>query len=333
MRPALAALGVVSAPLCAMLGQQTPAVVLTGVVRDTSGFALDAEVSILTLKRLVIADSSGRFRMGDLKRGRYVVSARRLGFYSQSKTVVVTDTGASVAFRLVPLSLRLPPIVKVAKRGGLSGVIGDTAFAPVDGADVQVLSTIRRAKSDTLGHFFIDVPPGKWMVKVSRKGFATQVASVTIAPDSGREMFVWLRQADEGSIHKEEFSLREMSERIVWGGLNCGGAKGRSMCSQRPEYITREDIAKSGFTEGVQIATKGAYQTVDPWCQATVMNTRLKRELWLIGAEEIEWMEVYANRRESYAITGDLARNGGRASKAPAFARDNCPTIMIWLRK
>ena len=129
-----------------------PGRTISGIVRDTASQTLDgAEVFIPSLRRTTAADTSGRFLFSDIKSGTYDVAVRRLGFFPQTRTVVVTnDSGGRVEFSLVPNRSSLPTVSVTAARGGLSGVIGDTSWRAIAGAEILV-SGARRAVSDSSG--------------------------------------------------------------------------------------------------------------------------------------------------------------------------------------
>ena len=102
---------------------------LVGVVLDTIGNPVDsAELLIASLKRHVMSGADGTFRFDDVKPGSYEIAARRIGYYPQVRTAVVGDNGGVVSFSLAPGIRALPPVVTSVPLGGLSGVIGDTAY-------------------------------------------------------------------------------------------------------------------------------------------------------------------------------------------------------------
>jgi hypothetical protein len=299
---------------------------LTGIVRDTTGFAIDGEVMIVQLRRRVTASADGRFSFADVKPGRYQVGVRRLGYFPQVKTVTVSEDGGVVEFLLVPLRASLPPVVTSAARGGLSGVIGDTSFSVIAGASVEIVSTVRRAVSDSLGQFFIDAPAGKYMVRVKRAGYGSRLISVTVPADSGRRMLVWLSPATAGSAARDEAAIdglrdRLMRRNVVWSNM-----------------YTREDINRVGFKELAQIAQSAAGQYVsDIDCLAILPGTGRSVPLWTLSAAELEAVEVYFSnqKRPSYAIGGNSARNLPTIQDiaTPPSALKNCPTIYAWVRK
>jgi len=299
---------------------------LTGVVKDTTGFVLDAEIMIVQLKLRTSADASGQFTFRDVRPGRYQVGARRLGYFPQVKTVIVTEEGGVVEFSLVPMAHALPPVVTAAQRGGLSGVVGDTAFNVIQGAEVQIISTARRATSDSTGSFFIDAPPGKHMVRVKREGFAPRMISVTVPRDSGRRMLVWLQPASDASMRREEAAIDSMRERLMR----------RSVATSA--LYTREDINRVGFKELSQIAQSASAQYVDEMaCSAILPGTGRRVPLWTLSASELEAVEVYWSnqKRARYTIGGNSARAmpSIKSIAAPPSAFTGCPTIYAWLRK
>src|SRR5579871_4518018 len=102
---------------------------LVGVVKDTIGNPVDSvELLIASLKRHAMTGPDGAFRFDDLKPGTYQVLARKLGFYPQVQKAIVEDNGGVVSFAMIQGIRALPPVVTSVARGGLSGVIGDTAY-------------------------------------------------------------------------------------------------------------------------------------------------------------------------------------------------------------
>lgn len=292
---------------------------LIGVVTDTSGTPVDSvEVFIASLKRRAMSGPDGAFRFDDLKPGTYALSARRLGYLPQLQKVKVGDDGGTTAFSLVPYMRGLPPVVSSSSRGGLSGVIGDTAYNIVAGADVTVLASDHRAVSDSTGSFFIDLRPGRYMVRVKRPGYSPRLVSVTIPNDSGRRMVVWLSPAGPGGSNHEEWAMDSLAERLL---------------RRNPVWSTiysREDINKMGMTDAAQLATIGARKRVDDNCPAIIDGGPRTAPIWAFAASDIETMETYTPKPPSYAPTSMMSRGHLQAPPPP----NDCPvTVYLWLRK
>ena len=141
---------------------------LVGIVTDTLGNPVDSvEPVISSIKRQTMSKSTSTFRFDDIKPGPYQVLARRLGYYPQVQSTTVDDKGGVVSFSILLGIRALPPVVSSVARGGLSGVIGDTAYNIVGDAQVAVIASDHRTLSDSLGRFFLDLKPGKYMVSVA----------------------------------------------------------------------------------------------------------------------------------------------------------------------
>src|SRR3954463_258216 len=101
---------------------------IVGTVSDTAHNPIDSmDVIILSAKRQTTT-VNGTFRLDKLKPQRYDVTVRRFGYPTVTRFVTVGDSGASLSICLAALPAPLAPVISSAPRGGLSGVIADTAF-------------------------------------------------------------------------------------------------------------------------------------------------------------------------------------------------------------
>jgi hypothetical protein len=302
---------------------------LAGVVTDTAGTPIDsADVSIASLKRRATSAADGSFRFDDLKPGRYSVSARRIGFAPQVRTVVVGPDGGTTRFSLVPTAHILAPVVSSAALGGLSGVVGDTAYNIVAGAQVTVLGTDRRTESDSLGRFFIDLHPGRFVVRVTRTGYDSRMLSVTIPPDSGRRVTVWLQPGENALHNREAAALEALNGRLI-------------RRTPMSKIYTREDLAKTSMTELSQLVTSGAGTPVDDNCLAVIDGGPRMHPIWDISASDIELLELYppksitTSNETSLRVPTPTAfdMNGQRLPSLPTHGY-GCPVaVWVWLRK
>lgn len=294
--------------------------VLHGFVADSNDAPIDsAEVFISSLKRAVFTASDGSFRFEDIKPGKYQVGARKVGYFPQGRTVQVGDNGGATAFRLGrrPGSVTLPAVVSSARRGGLSGVVGDTAYKAIADAKVWVLASDKRAQSDSTGAFFLDLKPGRHMVRVEREGYGSQFLSVTIPNDSGRRVMVWMSPASGSESYQshmmQEFSMRLARRNPVWSRI-----------------YTREDITRSGRDLLRQLATDGAGRPVPDTCETFIDgDTTRKAPVWAIDAADIETLEVYAPK----AARGGVKSIGSGSARGPSQMRPACPILYTWMRK
>ena len=306
-----------------------PGRTIVGIVIDTADNVLDsAEVFVASLRRSTAADTAGRFRFADVKPGEYQVAARRLGYYPQTRTVTVTkDSGGVARFVLVPYTRSLDPVVSSARRGGLTGVVGDTGWAAIRSAEITEVTGLGRAVTDSMGGFFLDLRPGKHMIRVQRDGFASQLLSVTIPRDSGRRMMVFLKPSTRGEAVREETAIHDMGMRL---------SRRNAVYSQ---FITREDISKGPWTELHQIAQSHAAGIIYPDCLATIDGGPRQDYLWAIRASEIEAIEIYRARMARAEARSIVRTPGARVLTTRPItdptAGSNCGenAVYVWLRK
>jgi hypothetical protein len=291
--------------------------ILHGFVADNVERPLDsAEVLIESIKRSTFTRADGSFRFEDVKPGRYQVRVRKFGYYPNARTVTVGDQGGATAFWLQPRGpLTLPTVIASANRGGLSGIIGDTSFNVIAGASIEGVAVNTRTSSDSTGRFYLDLKPGKHIVRVSLPGYGSKMISVTIPRDSGREVSVWL--APGRGYVRENVAFLELEMRLnrrnpVWSTI-----------------FTREDIISSGKQTLHELAVAGAGRAVDQnACQAVIDGGPLTLPVWALDASEIDMVEVYTPRPPRQVPTS-IMRPPPR--RAPAFS--GCPQVYAWLRK
>src|SRR5207253_2357831 len=96
-------------------------------------------VGIVKPRRQAKTNSQGRFVLTDLDTGTYQISVYRIGYETAVQSYVVTDTGGIARFCLIPEPRELPTMIASAKRLGLSGVIGDSTYKAIQGAEVSVV--------------------------------------------------------------------------------------------------------------------------------------------------------------------------------------------------
>ena len=285
---------------------------LAGVVTDTTGVPLNGvEVQIGALKRKVFSDSAGVFRFRDVKPGSYTVAARRIGFFPQTQDVVVPDSGAILRFGLVPYVYSLSPVVSAAVRSGLSGVVGDTTYRSIEGAEVAALATDKRAQTDSVGSFYLPLGPGQYVVRVTGAGFSIRLISVTIPRDSGRRLVVWMTPTT-GSSAREFANIFDLNSRLLRRG-------------PMSKLYTREDIVHMNPTDLRQLLVVGSGGPVRDDCRAIIDGGPSTAPVWAIALEDIEMVEIH-----QLTVPGAIVRGRAGASRPPSGCS---ATIYVWLRK
>ncbi|MEA3244524.1 MAG: carboxypeptidase-like regulatory domain-containing protein, partial [Gemmatimonadota bacterium] len=160
---------------------------IVGVVVDTAGSPIgDVELITGAGRRSTVSARDGSFRLADLLPGRYAVVARKVGYLPRTLNVFAGKDDVPVRFVLTPFARSLPPSLTVAVRVGLEGVVADSSHRPLPNVAVEIIGSNRRVSTDAAGAFFVDLDPGSYMVRFGRDGYADQMVSVRVAPDSGR---------------------------------------------------------------------------------------------------------------------------------------------------
>ena len=320
----------------AVLGQCTPggpanppAVrrAIVGTVMDSTHQPLEnVTVGIRNPRRQAKTNAQGRFTLPDLDTGTYEVSVLKIGYETALQSYVVTDTGGVARFCLIPEATELPSVITSAKRLGLSGVIGDSTYRALEGAEVRVMGAGLHILTDSSGKFFLPVPKGTYPVWVSKPGYARRLISVTIPADSGREIAVWLGSPlpDANAVAAR---IDEMRNRILWARPN------------RSALISAEQIARSQAPlNGILVAQAKAAVKDD--CLAHIDGTDFTLPLYMIDKEDVLMMEIYLHgdpRRAPTSILLGGTQGGkkitvGTQSSAPP-SLGTCGTIWVWLKR
>jgi hypothetical protein len=210
-------------------------------------------------------------------------------------------------------------------------VIGDTAFNIVDGANISVIGTTHRTVSDSLGKFYLNLNPGRFMVRVTREGFVARMISVTIPNDSGRRMAVWLAPGSSAELAKDSWALDGLNDRLTH----------RTAMSK---IYTREDINSMAMTELTQLTLVGGGIRQNDDCPAIIDGGPSSAPMWSISAADIETVEIYPPKSLQLGAASAVRSKpptsmlGNRAIGAQGGGRrgqvSDCPVqVFVWLRK
>ncbi|MEO5567537.1 MAG: carboxypeptidase regulatory-like domain-containing protein [Gemmatimonadaceae bacterium] len=323
---ALFALGQAAAGQCLVGGPASPLPkpgALVGVVMDSALRVLDgAEVLVDGPLRRARTGIDGRFVMDSLPVGSYSVSVRRIGYEMAVQEYQVTTDGGVARFCLLPATRRLLPMVTSAKRLGLGGVIGDSLYKPLAGAEVRVLAGSSPVLADSTGGFFIPLKPGPYTIVVSKAGYGRQIVSVTIPKDSGREVAVWLGPVPRNP-NRLLAAYQDMRDRL----LNANPS--------RSALISAEELGKN--YDAFFAAQAAIRNRIPPDCRAIIDGGPYTLPLAAIPKEDVAAIEIYqisiARARPSVDRRGS---SGGRTfSTAPPPAKGYCGAsfdVYVWLK-
>ena len=319
---------------------------IAGVVRDTIGFPIDGvEVTIASSHRRATSSGNGAFAFENIGPGTYEVRARKLGYAPQTRTIVVDSAGGTGAFAMMPIPIPLLPVISSATRGGLSGVVGDTSFRPLPGAQVRIIGHSDWTQTDSLGAFYIPVRPGNYTVAISEPGFDFKVVGVIVPSDSGRRITAYLTPQSHPPSVREVHNLEDFASRMAWRTV------------QNSKVFTRAELEERGIewvTDAVQMGwgwfgvTDRDRNDLDHDCVAVKNGGPAYIHLESLMVEEIETIEVY-KALPSITMTRLPAGQGARIMQSgrvsvpqiqPTNSREasiqnrgkRCALVYVWLR-
>ncbi len=286
---------------------------IVGVVHDRAGRPVEnAEIVVGTTELHATSDSTGYFHVENVDPGRYPVIARRVGYAPRTVDVTVGDQGAVVDFVLVVLPPRLAEVMTSAVRGGVSGVVQDSSHHPLDHVDIRVMGAGVDVATDSAGAFFAPVHAGHFVLRLQRDGFAPRLVSVTIPPDSGREVAIGMAPTTRALTARQSSALFDMGERLVRRG-------------PRSKLFTREDLVSMDVKDVDRIAGQVVVHPVDRSCYA-VVDGGFSVPIWTLDATDLEMLEVYPGN--------DPSQSNFQRSPTPRRApASTCPIIYAWSRK
>jgi hypothetical protein len=295
---------------------------ITGIVMDSAHHVLEnAQVMIAKPRREARTNARGIFRLADLDTGTYELTVRRIGHEIALQKYIVTDSGGVARFCLFTEIQGLAPVITSVFRGGISGVVGDTALAAVAGAEVRVLGENLMAHTDSTGAFFFDVKPGRYTVVAKKKGYGPQVIGVNVPKDSGRKVVVRL-----GSPPRNPNKMLDAIEGMRWNILMTP--------SFRYHRLTAEDFANSSLSLEQQIRVTGRQNVLDD-CPVAVAGMGFALPLHMIDKQDIALLEIVgAPIRAPRSAPTSINGNKGislQQSPGPAPTRD-CPGLLAFMK-
>lgn len=286
---------------------------IAGVVVDSLNTPIrDIAVYVYELRKQIRTGADGRFRFDDVGKGKYTVSARSVGFVGVTQRVDVKAAGAVIKLRLARLERGLPAVITTASRGGLSGVVADTALRALRDANVKLLGTALAGRTDSSGRFYLAAKPGSYLLRIERDGYDRQLLGITVPANEGREVAVWLTRGAARENPVIGGNLFDFEQRRI---------RGRAVTYAS---FSRDDLMATNAPDVLQAAARALAQPLNFDACAYLDGGPAIAPLWAVAVGEVEFMEA--------VVPGAASRTAPDILGRPSSARGNCP-YNIWLRK
>jgi hypothetical protein len=226
---------------------------ITGTVRDTAGIALvGAEVLVGNKRRLTTAQ--GRFLIDSLPVGSHFLTIRLVG-YAALRTPVAVRTGMNQYNYVLRAAVQSLPTLSVeARRTGLYGTVGDSAFAPLAGAQVQVAGRGGgEAVTDSAGRFaFPRATEGQYAIRIVLPGYAEERRFIELKKQEGMELGIRLRPSRAFATRADAVAIQDLGRRLV-----TNLASDRLNASQLERYGSLGICDLPGFVPRLRIPPEG----------------------------------------------------------------------------
>lgn len=189
---------------------------IAGMVRDTAGVAIAGAEVLLGNQRLQTT-AQGRFRIDSLPVGNHFLTIRLVG-YTALRSPVAVGAGLNEYNYVLSAAVQSLPTVSVeAHRTGLYGTVGDSAFAPLAGAKVQLAGRGGgEVLTDSAGHFsFPRATDGQYAVRIVLPGYAEERRFVELKKEEGMELGIRLRASRAVASAADDVAVQELGRRLV----------------------------------------------------------------------------------------------------------------------
>ena len=221
---------------------------LTGKITDPDGKPL-AGVDIVApgAAMRVRSRADGSFTLQGIPRGDYDILFRRLGYEPAEITLnVVAGQQLSVAVKLAPLAQALGAVtIRATIFNELGGLVLNEHGQPIEDAEVSVDGLGRSARTRSGGGFlFLDVPPGRYLLRVRKMGFRPHQRAVEMVRQIERNVTVKL------DALAQQLSTVEILAQSGFGVRDSVARRDflarRRMAGTQSDMLTSEELARSG---------------------------------------------------------------------------------------
>jgi hypothetical protein len=242
---------VLTHPLPGQGVRREPAV-LSGTVTDLDGQPLaNVGIDVTGSRRRATTDARGKFRVEGLQSGSAFISVRRIGLAPMLLEAQLVAGENILTVTMEPVAQRLDAVRTDVEQTALFGVVGDTAFDIVPGAQVSTIVHKATTLTNEKGQFFFDpIKPGADMVEVRKFGYRPRIISFTVPPKGGQKIVVWLTPLPSGLDSAAMAGMSALSNRVVQSLWEFGFRR-RTANVVKSRFATRELLAERAL--GIQL--------------------------------------------------------------------------------
>lgn len=258
---------------------------IAGTVRDTAGLAIAGAEVLLGTKR-VQTTPQGRFQIDSLPVGNHLFTIRRVG-YAALRTPIAVRAGVNrYHFVLSAAAQVLATLTVNARRSGLYGTVGDTSFAPLEGAQVQLVGRGGEViVTDSAGRFaFPRATEGQYAVRIVLAGYAEQRLFIEFKRQEGLELAIRLWPSRTIASLADEEAFQELGRRLV---TNRTGDRLNAPQLERYGSLGLCDLP--GFVHNLRIVPSAGLTII--LNGTTILRNMPARTLCAWGASDVELIE------------------------------------------
>lgn len=194
-------------------------VLLRGIVTDSAGNAIrDADVGIVSLRRLTRTDPNGLFTFSGLRRGDIELSVRRIGYHATYLNVSITPSNLdTLRVMLRPKVHELSSVNVTASEARRREGIEDFHRRRVRGiGNFITLEEIRKRESGTTTDLLRSVP-GLRVVRLRDGGKGVRFPATSIMPRDCKPM-VWIDGQKAPGLEVDQVPFRDIEGIEVYSG-------------------------------------------------------------------------------------------------------------------
>ena len=266
------------------------------------------------------SDDDGAVRLS-LPAGAYQLVVRRIGYDAVQKQIMLPDSSSEFTISLQQQPQKLPPVRVLPKGAGIYGVvISGTLNRAMPYARVQVAGTGQTMMTDSAGSFFFDVTPGRYMVRIGRAGYATEMFPIDVPKDQVVDASTILDKSrgEDGSGYDGLF--QDLDERLKWSGQDATLLTGSELRHAGTNVLDAVMASPAFIKQGMRIDPLGVCVYVNGMARPGVAIDNFV-------VDEIESIEVYGRAASAKSLTYSGNDAAEMLKKSWPGDPDKCPIV------